>query len=309
MGRTRRLASLAAVVTAGIAVGRAFAARRVDDAPVRPLFARGRVGADWASRNDLAGDPVPGEVGDFAVYDRDDFDARAVHPEVRRFYERTVDYDLVYETTWHRGFRAGAWLASFATSRIEQLNLPGQSDARARRLESRIVRVAPSAGVTGDPRVWTRTDPDTGRAVFVAVYATHERDGTVYATAATPLPWAALSTVLRPEPIRGDADGDGVAFTTRGDDGGDGDGDGDGDRDGDGDGKDDDGDGDEGLYLVTPLGAFALPIDQRFRVRPAGASDASRTPTDAVDLVATHEMWLLGRQFLTIRYRIGRSGS
>ncbi len=282
MGRTRWLALLVgALAAAAVAFVRALAARRVDDVPFCPLFARGRVGPEWASRRGVASEPAPGELEDFAVYDRDDFDSSAIHPEVRRFYERTADYDLTYQTTWHRGFRPGAWLASIATSRLEQLNLPGRSDGRRRRLESRIARVWPAADPRGDSRVWTRTDPDTGKAVFVAIYTTHERDGVVYANVATPLPWANLSTVLRPEAIRGDGDGDGVVFTTRGG-------------------------GDGGLFLVTPVGAFDLPMAQRFRVWPADSPDAPRVQTDA-DLVATHEMWLFGRQFLTIRYGIERS--
>jgi hypothetical protein len=77
--------------------------------------------------------------------------------------------------------------------------------------------------------------------------------------------------------------------------------------------------GDPGLYLVTPVGAFSLPMDQRFRVWPAESPDApardrlerksdrSATAADAAahaptGIVATHEMWLRGRQFLTVRY-------
>lgn len=278
----RRWAALAAgCAVVAIGLVRSIASRRVavDDIPFCPLFARGRIGADWASRRKLTGEPAPGEIDDVSIYDREDFDSSEVHPEIRRFYERTTDYDLVYETYWHRGFRAGAWLASFATSRLEQLNLPGRNGG-VRRLESEIAAVTPTADPRGS-RVWTRTDPERGHAVFVAVYATHERDGVTYANVAVPLPWSNLSTVLRPETIRSSTDADGVRFTTRGP-------------------------GDGGLYLVTPLGSFRLPMSQSFRVWPPGESGAPRAPVDDPTLVATHEMWLLERQFLTIRYGIRR---
>lgn len=289
----RSAAALIAVGVAVLAAVRTVAARRVDDAPFCPLVARGRIGADWARRNGLADRSVPGEVPSFSVYDRPGFDADAVHPEIRRFYERTAEYALTYETIWHRPFRLGARLASIATGRLEQLNLPGRSGA-VKRLESRIATVSRARDPRGS-RVWTRTDPDTGEAVFVAVYATHERDGagngdasrtgtaasrTTYANVAVPLPWSNLSTVLRPETLELSG-ARGVTFTTRGDDAG-------------------------GLFLVTPIGAIRLPMAQSFRVWPADAPGAPRAPGADPALVARHEMWLLGRRFLTIRYGIDR---
>lgn len=256
---------------------------RTREIPFSTASATGTVGADWTARAGFEGEPVVGETEDFAVFDRAAFEAGAVHPEIHRFYERTAEYGMAYDVRWHEGFRLGAWLASFATTRLGQLNLPGRSTDDVRRLESTLAAVPAAA----DPResvVWTRTDPESGAAVFVAVYATHEHDGVRYANVAVPLPWSNLSTVLRPVAIDGDEDGDGVAFTT-------------------------DGPGDGGLYLVTPLGPLDLPMDQRFRVWPAGASGAPESPVAGADLVATHEMWLHGRRFLTITYGITRSES
>lgn len=282
--RRGRTAALVAAIASFAALARAVAARRVEDVPLCPLFGRTRVGPNWATRRGIASETASGEVDDFTVYGRDGFEPEAVHPEIRRFYERTVDYDLAYEVTWHRGFRLCAWLASFATTRLEQLNLPGRSGGRPRRLESRIARVSPSVDPRGDARVWTRTDPASGAAVFVAIYATHERDDVTYANVAVPLPRSNLSTVLRPETVDAGEEGDGVTFTTRGDD-------------------------HAGLFLATPVGAFRLPVSQRFRVLPAGSAGAPRPPTDDATLVATHEMWLFDSRFLTIRYGIERGES
>ena len=255
---------------------------RVREIPFSTSLATGVVGADWAERYGYAGEPVDGEVEEFGTFSRLDFDADAVDPEIRRFYERTANYDMGYTVEWHRGFRLGAWLASFATTAIGQLNLPGRSDDGVRHLESRLASVPDSV----DPRdsvVWTRTDPASGAAVFVAIYARHTHQGVTYANVAVPLPFTNLSTVLRPRALatasRAD---DGVEFTTEGP-------------------------GDGGLYLVTPLGPLDLPMAQSFRVWPADAEGAPASPTAEPDLVATHEMWLCGRQFLTITYGIERS--
>lgn len=263
---------------------------RVCEISFSTATATGSVGADWARRRGYAGDPVVGETEDFAVFDREDFDTSAVHPEIRRFYERTAEYEMGYTVRWHRGFRPGAWLASFLTTWLGQLNLPGRSTDTVRYLESELVAVPEAV----DPRgsvVWTRTDPDGGQAVFVAIYASHEHDGVTYANVAVPLPGSNLSTVLRPWAIEvADEAGsdnivedDGVVFTT-------------------------DGPGDGGLYLVTPLGPLGLPMRQSFRIWLADADGAPASPVEGADLIATHEMWLCGRQFLTITYGITRTG-
>lgn len=319
MNRARRVVAAVGVAVA-LAVGTMLAVAAVKRAfldgldrlarssniPFCPAFARGRIGADWATRRALAGDPIRGEIEDFAVYDRavdadrTGFDASDVHPEVRRFYERTAEYELAYETTWHCGFRTGARLAALVTSRLEQLNLPGRSDGRVRRLESEFAAVDPAVDPRGESRVWTRTDPETGSAVFVAIYTTHEREGVTYANVAVPLPWSNLSTVLRPEHLRAsnDSGANGVRFTTR--------------RSNTGsnatlDPNPDSDSDDSGLYLVTPKGALTLPMEQSFQVWPVGAPGAPRAPTADATLVADHEMWIGGRQFLTIRYGIVRS--
>lgn len=312
MNRSRRITVgfVAAVVAAVAALACALrrGVSRARDVPLSPLTAGWRVGADYPERRGVAADgEVAGEMDDVSEYAGPEFDPEAVAPAVRAFYERTADYELAYRADWHRPFRVGAALAGRLTSRIEQLNLPGPGESSpgesssdesfpgesspgesgARELESRFARVEPTADPRPGARAWVRTRPD-GTAVFVAVYAHHERDGRRYVNIAVPLPGTNLSTVLRPENLESEAGGPGgLELTTLGGPG----------------------DGDAGLYLVTPLGSVALPLDQRFRVRPAddgtgaladdGDGDA---PGSGAGIVATHEMWLFGRQFLTIRY-------
>jgi hypothetical protein len=115
------------------------------------------------------------------------------------------------------------------------------------------------------------------------MYARHQRDGITYTNIAVPLPGMNLSTVLHVDTMK--THGNGVTLTTQTET------------------------SDEGLYLVTPLGAITLPMDQRFRVWPADTpdpdapGDTDTTPTDRpADIVATHEMWVCGRTFLTVTY-------
>lgn len=334
MNRSRRiLAGLAAAVVAAVAALACALRRgvsRARDVPLSPLTAGWRVGADYPERRGIVTDgEVTGEMDDVSEYAGPEFDPEAVAPAVRAFYERTADYELAYRVDWHRPFRVGAALASRLTGRIEQLNLPGPGESAlggrapsesspdgsdARELESRFARVDPAADPRPGARAWVRTRPD-GTAVFVAVYAHHERDGRRYVNIAVPLPGTNLSTVLRPENLESGADGPGgIELTTLGGpgDGGASDETADDETADDGNADDETADdenagGDAGLYLVTPFGAVALPLDQRFRVRPA--DDGTGAPDDDGDasgsgggIVATHEMWLFGRQFLTVRY-------
>lgn len=252
------------------------------DVPLSPLTATGRIGGDWVTRTGVGtGEHPVGEMDDMAAFAHDGFDPHCVDPDVRAFYERTSEYELSLTAEWHRPFRTGAWLASRLTSRLEQLNLPAPGDGRTVRLRSEFERIDPALDPRDGARMWVRTDADTGTGVFVAAYGSHVADGERFVNIAVPLPGSNLSTVLS---LRNLDDG-AVELTTEAA-------------------------GDPGLYLVTPAGAFELPMAQRFRVWPADAAgaptDVRRTPETRI--VATHEMWLCGRQFLTVRYA-GRAGA
>jgi hypothetical protein len=256
---------------------------RTRDIPLSPLVARTRVGSDYLQRNDVTiGVNLSGEMDDMEEFARPDFAPDDIHHEVRRFYEHTADYDIAYRVRWHRGFRVGAALAARLTSRIEQLNLPGPWQSSGGILTSELIAIDPADDPRDGARAWIRTD-NSGTAVFVAIYASHVRDEIRYVNIAVPLPWSNLSTVLHVRTLDA-ADGNergnghrsengnaGIELTTETET------------------------GDEGLYLRTPFGALSLPMDQRFRVFPDG--DGIR---------AEHEMWVFGRQFLTLEYDADR---
>lgn len=259
--------------------GRGRAAAR--DVPISPVTADRFVGPEFVERRRLStGETVPGELDDVSTLASDSFDPDRLHPAVGAFYERTGEYDVRYRTTWHVPFRTGAALATRLTHRVQQLALPGPDDGSWHALESRFLAVEePTDGIEDgaadrptrdDVRAWIRTDPETGRAVFVALYATHERDGERLVNIAAPFPGGNVSTVLRPELLDATADAQaGIRLTTEGS-------------------------GDVGLYLRTPFGPVKLPAGQEFRV----------WADEADTLGAVHEMWLLGRRFLTVDYEL-----
>lgn len=247
--------------------------------PLSSLTADRRVGERYLERNGLIGPRSPsGQLDELAAYARPGFDPDAVNPEIRTFYEETRAYELRYDAQYHPGFRLGAGLASRVTAWTEQLNLPAPG-APTKRTDSRIVDVDDAADGRTGVRAWIRTDSETGTAVFVAAYATHEHEGETYMNIGLPLPRCNLSAVLWMDSVDIEADGHGIRLSSRR--------------------RDDP--GDEGIYLRTPVGPIRLPMHEDFRVRSV-TSDTSET-----DLAAEHELWLFGRPFLTLTYAIERT--
>jgi len=281
-GRSFRAVAAGLGGLAAVAVALGWARTSARDVPLSPLHGDGHIGPAWPDRRGIRGDRVPGEMDSLAPYARADFDPGDVHPDVRALYERTSDFEMTLSATWHRPFRLGARVASRWTSRIEQLNLPAPGGG-SKRVTSDLYRLAEPAATADpreDPRLWIRTDADTGEGVFVAVYASHVEGGERLVNVAVPLPGASLATVLRMRHR-----GDGVELTTDCPDG--------------------------GLYLHTAAGAFRLPASQRFRVSPAGAP-AAPSPPDGVeqadaDVVADQRIRLAGVPLVTVRYAATRA--
>jgi hypothetical protein len=255
--------------------------------PFDTRTSRGRVGPDYAERNGLAGDPLPGQVDAMERYAGERFDPGRLDERVARFYERTVEYRLTYRARWHAPFDSLAPLAMAVTRRLEQLNLP--TDGAVHEMVGRCPRLD-GEDPRQTPRFWVRTDPETDEGVFVATYGVHERDGVAYMTIGMALPGANLSAVLVPGNVDEGLElssvprpaGEAVEGPDRQDD--------------------------AGLYLVVPhLGPLRLPVYERFRVWSADADDAPEPPDGGDhELTATHDMWVFGRRFLSIRYGISR---
>lgn len=262
-----------------------FSHLRARGVPLSSLHGDDSIGADWPDRNGLRGDSVSGEMESLGAYARLGFDPAGVHPDVRAVYERTSEFGMTLDATWHHPFRLGARLAARWTSRIEQLNLPGPGGA-PKHVSSDLAELADWVAADDpreDPRLWVRTDDDTDEGVFVAVYASHVRDDEAererLVNIAVPLPGANLATVMAMRHR-----GDGLELTTKCPEG--------------------------GLYLHTGSGAFALPASQRFVVVPSRDSAGLQCPEgveryDAA-VLAEQRIRLFGLPLVTVRYAATR---
>ena len=256
--------------------------------PFSNLRARWSVGRGSFEREGLSDEKgATGMIDDLAAYNRESrggdrgFEADAVHPNVRDFYENTDAYEMIVVPEWERGFRLPARLYGFVASRFENVN-PATTEAR---ICGEVTGVDDSADGRDDVRAWTRWDASTGEGVLVCAYSSHVHDGVRYSTVTFPLPLSNFAGVLRFE----NTDGDGLLLTTY-----------------DCDGKDnneggDDAHGDGGLYLVTPAVPVRLPLDERLRVHASGDAPQESDEHDA-DVVVRHEMYLFGRRFVTLNY-------
>ncbi len=249
-------------------------------APFSRARARGRVGPEFVAALAPAHPSAPtGLTDDFSRYAGGGFHADRVDARIRRFYERTADYELDARHAWQPGFRLGGALFFQLARRLGQMGLPSP-ETPAGDMTNAIRDVDDARDGRAGVRAWVRTWKATGETLYAALYSEHVRDGVRYMNIAFPLPWAAMTSLLRLE----NRDGGHLALTTRR-------------AAGDA--------GDQGVYLqIAGLGPWRLPVDETITVRTAGAPAAGAAST--ADLAARHDMWLCGRLFLRLDYRMRR---
>ena len=267
--------------------------------PFSRLSGRGRaIGPGFFARQGVE-DPsrtVTGLIDDFSEYARDDFDPSTLHAGVREFYERTNAFTLWVTPTWQPGWSLAARIWKAFARRMNQLNLPHDRAAVVHAVTSRMTALREDRDGRTSPRGWVRTyrrdDGSEGPAVYVAAYSSNARDGGRTMNIAFPLPVGNMTSVLRLDVL--DVGG-GVSLSTLAHPG-------------------ESTDGDQGVYWVTPLGPVRLPLDETIRVWSARADEgwAARhpppdgVPAETIELLATHDMWLLGMRYVRLVYHIAR---
>jgi hypothetical protein len=254
--------------------------RALPPPPLSRLASSGHVGPGFLARQGLERPDTParGLVDRLEDLAHAGLPTAGLPPAIRAFYERTGEHELVVRPRWRRGFRVGGRLWAALARRLGQLQLPVRDDPSAGGLASRIVAVDEVADGRAAPRAWIRTFPD-GRALYVAVYATHRAGERAYMNIAFPLPGGQLSSVLRM-----DRRGDGVSVSTRCG-------------------------GDAGIWLVLRLGRWRLPIrlplsetiDVWTADDPAAPADL-RAWAAGYTTVARHDLWLFGLHYLSLDY-------
>ena len=228
---------------------------------------------------ELAAIPPPrGLVDQLADLAHAGLDPAQVAPAIRAFYERTADHEMIVTPRWRAGFRTGGRVWAWIARRLGQLQLPVRVTDDHEGITSRIVAVDAAADGRHAPRSWIRTFPDN-RALYVAVYSTHEANARRYMNIAFPLPGGNMTSILRM-----DARGGGLRVSTRAG-------------------------GDCGIWLVLRMFGRPVPI----RTPMSEELDVWTTDDPAVPgelrtwgagytTVAIHKLWLFGVHFLTLHY-------
>lgn len=256
-----------------------------DVPPMSRIAGERPVGATFLARRGLERmiHPAPrGLVDRLEELAHPGLDAAGVPSPIRAFYEHTAEHEMIVAPSWRAGFRAGARLWAAFARRVDQLQLPVELEGAPWALSSRIIGVDADADGRRRPRAWIRTFPD-GRALYVAIYSTHERDGRAYMNIAFPLPGGHLTSILRMDHLGG-----GVSVSTRRG-------------------------GDAGIWLVASafgrLFAARTPMAESIDVwttdDPA-VPEAWRQWAAGYSTVARHTLWLFGLRFLTLRYAMRR---
>jgi YndJ-like protein len=265
------------------------------DAPAgRPhsaLAAGLRVGADFFARLGLETDrEAHGLVDSLAELGHPGFDTSRVAPAVAAFYERTDRHRLLVRPRWRAGFRTGARVWARIGRAMGQLQIPVAAERGDERIACRVVALDDRADGRPGARAWVRTFAD-GRAMYAAAYATHRLGSTPYMNIAFPVPGGNLASILRMDPITGDARGDAVVLTTRDEAGQ---------------------PGDAGIWLAVRIGRrmapLRLPMNEIIRVWAAGMpgvpADLAAWAADGASALARHELWLCSVRYLVLDYAI-----
>lgn len=232
-----------------------------------------KIGGDFLKRNqwiDSSNDKIYGLVDDFSVYRNDEFNPFQVHSNIREFYEKTTDYKLIAQTNWKRGFVLLSRIYKQLSKRVEQLNLPLNSDDAQREMEGIIVPINSLRDGRQKVRAWMRWDKQTKKMIFVAVYSQHTTENKTYMNIALPLPFGNMTGILR---LSNDND-DGLILTSL---------------------PQKEKIGDEGIYYFFGKLRMKLPLNEKFHIRMHQS-----------EISATHKMWIFGIPFLTIEYQISK---
>ncbi|TQQ81515.1 YndJ family protein [Halonotius roseus] len=243
--------------------------------PFSRLSGGWRIGADFLDRKGLTTDAaVSGMMDRVDAYDSAGFDPTAVAPSVRRFFERSGEYDLDVDPDWARPWKQLAGVYRPLATRIGQLSVPLGAVSGETALTGRVVGVDVDDHHTGD-RAWIRSNADRvdadRRMTYVGVYDRYNDGSRPYLRVAFPLPGGTLTGILRVE--NGGSNGDGLVLSSY-------------PTAGNGD--------DAGLYLVARGFGVRLPLNETLVVVPDSGSTVE----------AVHRVELLGVRIFTLRYRI-----
>ena len=261
--------------------------------PFSKLYGGLRIGHDFLHRVSAIDStaPVPAGLTDnFDDFKWHGFDTDVTKPAIKSFYEQTINYRVLVKPRWQAGFKFGGRVFRWLSRRVQQMGLP-VDNMNDREMVSQIEKVNDNYDGRSNVRSWVRTYRSTGETVYVALYATHYREGIPYMNIAFPLPAGNLTSILRVDPNPTDSGGLVLSTLPR-----------------------KDGRGDEGIYFANRLLPFRLPFNETITVwqnetkqNNLQLSKSVTTDLEHASINARHDIWLFGIHFLALDYRIERN--
>ena len=241
-----------------------------------------RIGADFYARRGAiaAKHPAPrGLVDRLADLAHPGLDVARVHPAIAVFFEDTASLELRIESRWRFPFSIGWRLLRPLMRWIGQFVLPVHEAT----VVTRVLALDADEDGRSDARAAIRTYTGTGEVMQVVAYATHERGGARFMSAAFPLPGGQVLGILRLDAIGEDEGGRlSVALTSarRGDD--------------------------AGVRFVLGRVAIRAPLGERIELWAAGMrgapEDLDASAFEGTTIVGRHEQRIFGVRFVTHRY-------
>lgn len=232
----------------------------------------------WADREGYRVERDVGPRGLLPEFDQlsgPTFDPSLVHPDVRRFYQETSEYELEAWSEWCGAFRPfGRLLAWIFSRRLQQLNVPLEPLDTSGGTSSEVLHlVRPDGGVA--MAAWVRHLRRTGHVLYAGSYSIVNVPGCVdpCIRVVFPLPHGNANVVMRSST---DEDG-ALTVLSRGN-----------------------GHGEPGFYFTVhrPGGPmwvrYVRTMRESIRVYPTGNGEVR----------ADHVLWIFGFVFLRLHYRL-----
>jgi hypothetical protein len=132
------------------------------------------------------------------------YDPSKTHPLIREFYEHTSRFSLSVEPEWQPAFVPAFHLfRSLFAEKIDQFNLPAGAAEARQGMESYIETVSFDSPTIRDLRAWVRVYSQTKEAIYVGIYTTFRSGDTGYVSVGFPLPRSNVTATLVPFNING----------------------------------------------------------------------------------------------------------
>jgi hypothetical protein len=142
-----------------------------------------------------------GLVPDFSALNGPGFQAEAIHPRIRHFYEHTAEYHL---EVWSEVYFAGKFvlwlLVEFISRQMDQLNFPISSLEVAKGMTSEIAELRDPQTRKLKHTGWLRRFRSTGKVIYAGLYSTTGLPGEEQPCVKVTFPcYGSSSVYLRPE--------------------------------------------------------------------------------------------------------------